>query len=444
MNQQNSLKELLHTFWKGRWIIIITMLIVLAFTIVGTIVYNNSRSKVSTIITLQWNGSDKGEYPNGTAFNYNNIIDSNIITSALEASDITGINDYQARKEISIIPIIPKGKLAAIQRAIEEGRNDSYYAVDYKLEINSGALGLTVDQTRNLINNIVEEFQFFFKEKYNQQTIISNLTNTNIKTCEYVDAYLILNTQVKLIETTINEQLKTDPNFVSTSLGIGFNDILVRTTLIKEIQLKQISSRINAYNLSRDKEYLIIKYSHDLEMMKLDLAKAKSKELSTQTLITNYEGNTTTIIIPGVDPSQSLKIDPYYDTLIKNMVTIQNQVAELENDISYLEMQIKRLDGTEPNVVTPEKEAEEIAKVEKDINDSTLLIQSIINDSNTILAEHNELTTSSVIKPLMSPELEANSSIILNAIIGLLVSLMIGFVAVYIVYKNPKNNVQAK
>lgn len=430
-----SLKELFDVVWNGKFIIAIAAVALLVIGAVGAYVKDQFSSSVATIITLQWDGIGSGEYPDGTRFDYTETIQPYVITNALEEAGITSITSTDIRNAISITPIVPGNVAAMIQQSLENGEQISYFSSDYRIVLDNGALKLSVEEGRDLLNNLIDQFRNDFERKYIQNTSVLNFTNSDFTSYDYVDSYLILNTQIQLIDSAMEMKLEADPGFVSPTLGFGFSDILVRTSLLKQLDLEQISSRTSSYLLTKDVEYLKTKYSYTIEIKQLELDKALSKAANAQLLVDNYSGSVNTILIPGMDPSTILEINAYYDTLLGNLVTVQNEISILEEDIAYLEKQINRLEGNDPLfVVTPQKQAEEIVKVEAAITNAANELSGIVQDANTLLTEYNTYITSTIIKPLMAPQYESSVNMLLISAISFVVGAGLG--TIYVLFKH--------
>lgn len=422
-----SIKELIHVIWRGKLTIVMLTAAFLFIGFMGSFVYDKTNSQVATIISMQWNGVTRGEYPDGTRFDYNTAIEAYVISLALEVEGIEGLTNNDIRGAISITPIVPSSITSVIQTALEEGEQISYYPTDYKIVMNNGDLDLSVQEASDFLNELIEQVRIDFEIKYIQQSVILDFTDADFDNYDYIDVYSILDTQITLINNAMNNRVGVDPGFVSTTLGIGFADILVRTSLLRQIDLSQISSRTNTYLLTKDKNYLITNYTYQIDIKGLELDKATVNVTDAQGMVDNYAGSVNTIIIPGMDTN--LEIDTYYNTLINNLVVLQIQVSELSNDIAYYELQIDRLNGI-GFTITPEREASEIAKVESFILSADLALERIISDSNTLLVEYNLYTTSNIIKPLMAPQYQSSVSVLMYTGIGLILGAGIGAVVV--------------
>jgi len=433
-----SLKELFLVIWKGKYLIAIVAFAFLFVTAVGAFIYDKTNSEVATIVTFQWIGIGQGEYPDGSRFDYAEAIEPYAITLAIAETGLD-LTTTDVRENLKLTPIVPDDVLETIQIALEEGEQVTYFATDYKVVLNNGELGITVEDGIELVNNIIEEFRNDFERKFiNQVTVLDfvhevddngNRVLTDFDEYEYIDAYNILADQISLITNAM--YARDDSGFYSPTLGITFDDIIVQTDLLGRLEMTQIATRTNSYLLSKDKDYVVLNYEYKIEVAQLELDKTIQKEADAATMVDNYAGSVQTIIIPGLGDTQELEIDTYYNTLINNQITMQNSIAELEKDIEFYQLQIDRLNGDDPSFnVTPETQAEEAVKVSNYIDDAIFKLGDVVDDSNVLLAEYNVYVTSNVIKPLMAPEYQSTVSVLLFAAVGAVVGAGLGTVVV--------------
>ena len=442
-----SLKDLFLIVWKRRILLIIFTIAGLFLTLVVGLIINAQSSKVSTIVEFQWNGILSGSYPDGQRFDYTNLFESSVLNQSLNETSLETISSNELRAAIQIVPIIPNDVLQIIQESLEKGVQISYFASEFKIVVDNGKLGVSVETGQELLGHLIENFREDFERKYIQRAVIIDYTNVNLEDYDYIDSYEILYSQIQLINNAVNSVLPGANNFVSTELGIGFGDITVRTNLVGSIELATMSSRINNYLLSKDKDLLITRYTYEIELDQLGLDKENAVRSGLENLITNYVGSTSTIIIPGLDIGDQLDTDPYLNTLYANLVATQRIIATYTNDIIYNQTRITRLEGNDPLfIVTPQKEAEEIEKVEAAITRSSLVLSGIVEDLDILLTEYNHLVTTSLVKPLVAPQYEPETSILIFAAVGIVLGGGIGLVTVFILHARDesKKNKQSR
>lgn len=436
MEKEISLQELFKVLWKGKFIILLTVAIVLTATLIGVKIYDNGKSQVSTIVTLQWEGIDDGQYPDGSAFNDRHLIDSYILLETVEKLNLSNINGNDLRNAIVITPIIPSNIVSQIEKAIKDGKKYDYYPTYYRLSLNNGALKISVSQAQSLLTELVEQFRVRFNKKYVNQTQVNNIINLDFTELEYVDIYQILIHQTELIESAASLRLEENEHFVSNNLKIGFNDILIRCNLLRGTTLKQISSRIDTYYLAKNEEFLISQYTHEINRLESELSKAVAYEANLREIIENYDGNQQTIILPGADPAQIIELDTYYNKLMDNLLNQQKIIIELENEIAYYDKMIERYKGEDSEYEFDQEErAAQAVELEADIAAAVAILEQLIDDANVIIGEHNQVKVSEVIRPLTAPQRQSGVNLSLYSAIALLVGCGLGAAIVLFKHK---------
>ncbi len=436
-----SLKEIFTVVWNWKWVLIIITFIGLFVSVFAGYLVNKSDVQVATVIELQWNGINLGEYPDGQRFDYGGVFDGPVYGNVIEQMALDMSVD-ELKSSIKLTPIVPNNIQEIIINSLEKGVDYTYYPTSFTMTMDFSALNITETKAKNILTALVDGLRTEFERKYVQRTVILDFTEVSLDEYDYIEAYEILNSQVTLINNAISNVMPGANEFVSSTLGISFNDILVRTSVLRTIELNNMESRINNYLLSKDKDLLITIYQYRVEQYELSLAKEEDIETGLQTLIDNYVGSTSTIIIPGLDSGYNLDTDPYLNTLYANLVSTKTKIAEYEQDIIYYNLRIDRLEGNDPLfVVTPEKEAAEIANVEASIDGASVVLSNIVEDVDVLLTEYNLFVTRGLVKTLMPPQLVAGTSIVLYGAIGIILGGIIGFGVIFLLdYNANKRN----
>jgi hypothetical protein len=440
-----SIKELIETVWHYKWlIIVITVFFALGAHVTGQVV-ESQETRVETIVSLEWNGLVDGTYPDGDRFIYNNMFESYVLGDALQEASLDDITTTDFRSHLSIQPIIPNNVVQLIEQGIERGEQITYYSTEYKLAVDVGALDITVEQAKMLLEYLIEEFTVDFENKYIQKAVVLQYTDVDLSSYDYEETYQVLVNQTDLLESVTNTALENGSNFTSNSLQIGFDDLLSRLQLVRDVELDNIQTRVNNYMLTKEIDFLITRYEYMIEEYSLELAKMIDFETVLTEDITNYTGNETIVIIPGIDDEYS--VDPYINQLYQELVDTQRSITVLENDVIYYEDKITDLQMLEQsNNVTSEEYQRQISLVESSIVSASANIDDIASDLDTMLEEYNAHITRNTVLLLTSPQVVSDTNVLLYTAIGTVLGGMVSLFVVFLreTLKNDTKVVESK
>ncbi|MDO9629237.1 MAG: hypothetical protein Q7I99_04990 [Acholeplasmataceae bacterium] len=435
-----TLKDIIMIVWNRKFLLMIACFIGLVVTVIGGIIFNSTNSKISTIVEFQWSGITAGEYPDGKRFDYTNIFESYIFAEAIAELSIENATTNEMRSNIKVAPIIPGNVYDLIEAELLRGNQITYFPNVFSISVNHSKLGLSKTEGAQLLSLLIDKYRVDFEKKYIERAVVVDFTKVSLENYDYSEAHQILESQVILIENAVDRVLPLGSSFVSTQLGIGFNDIIVRTQLISNIELRSISARINNYLLTKDVTLTVTRYRYDIERLELDLAKYHAIETGLDTLITNYIGSTAIIIIPGLD-MDDIKVEPYLSTLYAKLVDVKSKIANAEQDVAYYEIRIDRLLGNDPLfIITPEQVVTETAIVEDSIQSTNLILSKVVEDMQILLEEYNQYVIQSQIRPVMAPQYVARINLMIFAIVGIALGGSIGLAYVFINYQKKQND----
>ena len=426
-----SIKELIETIWRYKWlIIIITLLSGLLAYIVGQVI-ENQETRVETVVSLEWNGLVDGTYPDGARFIYNNMFESYVLGDALEEASLENITTTDFRSHLSIQPIIPSNVIQLIEQGIERGEQITYYATEYKLMLNVGELDISENQAKILLEYLIDEFKVDFENKYIQKAVVLQYTDVVLSSYDYEETYQVLVNQTEVLESVIEVALENGSNFRSSSLQIGFDDLLSNLQLIRDVELDNINTRVNNYMLTKEVDFMITRYEYLVDENSLELNKMLDFEAVLIEDITTYTGNETIVIIPGIDDQYT--VDPYINTLYQELVDTQREITVLENDLLYYADKIADLELLKVlDEPTNEEYQRQISLVETSIEQSSTNIDDVAVDLNTMLGEYNHYITRNTVLPLTAPQVTSDTNVLLYTAIGTVLGGMTSLLVVFL------------
>ncbi|MGS0972952.1 MAG: hypothetical protein ACVCEJ_06955 [Candidatus Izemoplasmataceae bacterium] len=426
-----SIKELIEIIWSYKWLILILTILSGAIAFTAGQVVDGREQRVETIVSLEWNGLVDGTYPDGDRFIYNNMFESYVLGDALSESGITDITTTELRSHLSIQPIIPNNVVSLVEQSLQQGEQITYYATEYKLLIDVGQLEIDDEKGKLLLENLIEAFKVDFENKYIKKAVVLSYTNIDLTSYDYDETYQVLSNQTDLLESVIEQALESGSNFTSSSLQLGFDDLLSRLNLIRSVELKNINTRVNNYMLTKEIDFMITRYEYMVEENTLALNKMHDYETVLLEDITTYTGNETVVIIPGLDTEYS--VDPYINQLYEELVTAQKEITVLENDIAYYDGKIAELTILEEsNNLQSEEYLRQISLVETSIVSASQRIDLVAVDLDTMLEEYNTYITRNTVLPLTSPQTASDTNVLLYTAIGTVLGGMVSLLVVFL------------
>ena len=427
-----SLIDLFLIVWRKKFLIIALSFLGLVLGGAVAFVMNNNNETLATIVEYQWDGINEGEYPNGSRFEVSSAFTVNVYNLAIQDTNVT-LTSNDIREELTITPIIPNNVVALIESSIRTGESFNYFPTSFKYSLNIGQLELTQEEGRVLLNSLIERFKTDFESKYIQKSVVLNyaLSNIDNPNYDYTEIGLIFDNQLVLVENAIELIIENANNFVSVDNTLPlktFNDVLVQIDLLRTLELNNMRALINTYVLTKNVDRAVIRLQFENETKTLELNKHQQILANLEQTIENFTGTTQTVIIPGFDGT--VNTTSYLETLYAYYIETYELIADLEQDIAFNNARIEKFKDESPNSnINP---TEQIDIVEGIIEDLTLQLDELVNNTNALLNEYNTILVKDIASNVVSPVSEEGTNTLLFAAIGLVLGGMISLGVVFI------------
>lgn len=434
-----SLNDILSALWRGKYIIIGSMVLFAILGLLGGRVINNRGSQVTTIISLDWEGLEAGEYPDGQTFVVTNMFNANVINLALKDTDLTHLNVNDVRKSISIQGIVPNDIVILVEQSLRRGETMTYIPTEYRVTLKHGNLGISYDQGILLLTNIFENYRIYFENKFNVDTILTPLSKDNLVNYDYPDIYVFFESEVYILKDRINQTLPDSARFVSHTNGMSFNNLLTVLNRIESTLLRELNSGLESadYIISKNPQRLKIRYENELALLTFDLNEQTKIRSELLTLIDTYKGGEHVVIIPGVNGNIEYATNPYLSNLYDKLVDIEYKIALINKQIAILENHIDKL---VVNQIYNEDYLERIEFFEATIDKLIDEFNALLNQTNIVLDDYNKTLIKDVIVNISSFNqirplnglVVLVGSVAVGAVVGLVIALTLN------VYQNNK------
>ena len=236
----------------------------------------------STRVMFAFDGYQRGEYPDKSKFQADDLRAPNILAEAmkrqgLEATD--GIHS-QIRGALSIESIIPSNVVKERDRLRAAGQTPPPFIPDeYLVSLNlPRKFPLSFRQRELLLNDIVSVYRENFQQTYTNLPLSFGTAFEALRNADYFEYELILNEEIQSITAYLNQPLEHIKTFRSLTTNLSFNDLLKQTELFSQIRLNETLGLIYQNGLSRNRATAMVKMDYYLRTLEGQEQKAIEEE----------------------------------------------------------------------------------------------------------------------------------------------------------------------
>lgn len=329
----------------------IGVIIGLLMVIVGQI--SGSSSYAQAVITFQYNGIEDGLDPNGSSFDINKLKSPGVIEAALADLGIDGISVETVRRNIMIEGVIPEDAVERITVINEMALKDatqyekildvSYFPVQYVVSLYQ-ARGMSKAETRDILNAVLESYKKYFLDTYANTEVLTVTGNLiEYKDYDYTEAVDLLQSQMDIMQSYVQERQKQAPDFRSVNTGLSFGDIVTSLGTIESVDLSNLSSYIETNTLTKDKERLVEYYAYRIKKYNMDLTTLQQQLATTQQTIDSYVKDPVVIVSSQESTQEITQANDYYDQLIERKLNLSDQISTINAKINDMYTQFNTI-----------------------------------------------------------------------------------------------------
>jgi capsular polysaccharide biosynthesis protein len=430
--EEISLKEIMQVVWKGKWLIALITIIALILTGVGTYIMLPSTQSIVAIIELNYPGVELGKNPDGTQFDIRQLKSPYVIENALQETglDNSGIKPDQVRRNIDITPIIPNDIAQTAETMIKQGNQYVYYPSEFKISYKVNK-AFSYNQGIALVETIINEYQKYFYTLYSDiKTIEKTIGSLDYSAYDYPDIVEIISTQITGIQEFMTEKTEEDSNFRSAETGFNFADLNRSYDILKTVDTSKLESLVNTNTLTKDRLKLIKDYEYKVKRMELDRAKKNSEAEEARRLMDQFKKEDF-ILIPDSKGNELRTENPesYYNILAETAITSSVEATNLQHEIDYYNKEIERLVSVAERINTQLiQEADQLIEAIK-----TKLVD-LITITNQTIEDYYDYKYGTSIRQVAPAEMVTGMNVMMNMAIALVIGLMAGAFAVFIIH----------
>ena len=243
----------------------------------------------STRVAFSFAGFEKGEYPDKSKFQPDDLRAPEIITEALKREGLDSTESLQSkvRAALSIEAIIPDSVIKERDKLRAAGQTPRLYIPDeYTVTLAlPRTFALTSRQRELLLNEIVSIYQEKFARTYVALPLSTGKAFESLVDADYFDYDLVLSRESQNINTFLTQMVTSSRAFRSSRTNLSFSDLLKQSQLFTQIRLNEVLGLIRQNGLSKDRTLALVKMDYYLKTLGDDENKALQEENVVQALL---------------------------------------------------------------------------------------------------------------------------------------------------------------
>lgn len=294
----------------------------------------------STRVVFSFNGFEKGEYPDRSKFQADDLRSPEVIAEALKHKGLDASEGIQSkvRAALSIEGIIPDSIIKERDKLRASGQTPRPYIPDeYKLTLSlPRSFPITPRERGALLIELIRVYQEKFTRTYLSLPLNFGKAFESLEGADYFDYELVLSQESQNISsflalmagsrTSENENVmgSASRTFRSPRTNLSFSDLLKENQLFTQIRLNETLGLIRQNGLSKDRTIALLKMDYYLKTLGDEENKAMEEEKVVMSLLKQTQERTQNYVLgvksmAGQQRSDSPVVDQgLVDSLLAN------------------------------------------------------------------------------------------------------------------------------
>ncbi len=243
----------------------------------------------STRVVFSFSGFEKGEYPDKSKFQADDLRSPEIVAEALKRLGLNSTQEAQSnvRAALSIEGIIPDSIVKERDKLRASGQTPRPFIPDeYTVTLSlPRKFPLNSRQRELLVNEIVSVYKERFTRTYVALPLGFGKAFESLEGADYFDYDLVLNRESQNISTFLSQMADSARSYRSPRTNLSFSDLLKQSQLFTEIRLNEVLGLIRRDGLSKDRNLAMVKMDYYLKTLSDEEAKAVEGEKVVQALL---------------------------------------------------------------------------------------------------------------------------------------------------------------
>lgn len=243
----------------------------------------------STRVVFSFPGQEKGEYPDKSKFQPDDLRAPEIVAEALKRQGMETAEDFQStvRGALSIEGIIPGNIVKERDRLRAAGQTLPRYVPDeYAVTLSlPRKFPLSSRQRELLLGELVNVFQERFRRTYADLPLNFGNAFESLGGADYFDYELVLSQESQNISAFLTLMVETARTYRSPRTNLSFGDLLNQSHLFTQLRLNETLGLIRQYGLSKDRKTALVKLDYYYRTLEDQVRQAVEEEKVVQALL---------------------------------------------------------------------------------------------------------------------------------------------------------------
>jgi hypothetical protein len=348
-------------------------------------------------VTFAFSGYGRGEYPDHSKFQPDDVRAPDIIVEALKQQGLETTDDFQGkvRAALTIEGIIPPNVTKERDRLRAAGQTPAPYLPDEYLVTLTlpRKFPLSSRQRELLLNKIVSLYEEKFQRTYADVPVAFGSAFESLRKADYFEYEVILNNEVENIIAYLNQQLDQAKTYRSPTTNLSFSDLLSQTEQFAQIQLNETLGIIRANGLSRDRALAMVKMGYYLRTLEDQEQKALEEEKVVDDLLGKTQERSQNYVL-GIksQATQQRSETPLLDQGLIDSLLANDAYNFLVRRALDAGLAVKRIQAEKAQLLERRKTMQEFVKNED--KDQSILIAQVQKSLADLEASYKELISS--------------------------------------------------
>jgi len=413
-----------------------------------------SSSTTSMRVTFAFNGYSKGEYPDHSKFQPDDVRSPDIIATAIRLQRLENIDELASslRASLTIEGLIPPNVIKERDRLRAAGQTLAPYIPDEWLVTLTlpRKLGLNNQQRAMLLNEIVSVYHEKFDRTYAEIPMAFGNAFDSLRAADFYEYELILNGEIQNIRAYLRQQLDQAKTFRSPTTNLSYSDLLAQTELFSQIRLNETLGVILQNGMSRNRNIAIVKMDYFLHTLEDQEQKAIEEEKVVTDLLAKSQAHSENYVL-GIKSQATLQRSetPVLDQGLIDSLLANDSMNFLVRQALAAGLKVKEIQADKAQLLGRRKEMEAFlnrntddqtalyAQVQKSLVDLDSAYKDLISNIRKTQADFARQQYADAIRISMQPETSSKYRSLeiagaVGGVIGLAIGMGLSLIGIYL------------